>query len=208
MNSIWNNLLVHENHELRIGDVTIILEDGVFTPNPNLTYSTSILLVHLPPMEDLRVADVGTGSGIIAIIAAIRGAKEVIATDISDLAVRNAIANTRLNHVDQKVSVIKTNLLDNITGQFDVICANLPISKELWETDTDELCKTFLTQAIGKLTENGKIYLPWGSFAEEKRSTVEKHIKELGCNFELQTVDALGYTWYLYTIRAQYASSR
>ena len=123
----WNDLLHHEPHEVRFEDSVIHVEDNVFTPDPERTNSTSIIIDHLPSVSGLRVADVGTGTGAIAIVVAHRGAREVVATDVSEAAIRNARTNVATNNVGTKVHVIITNLLNEITGKFDIICANLPI---------------------------------------------------------------------------------
>ncbi|WEV70220.1 50S ribosomal protein L11 methyltransferase [Lactobacillus sp. ESL0785] len=70
------------------------------------------------------VVDVGTGSGILAIAAALLGAKSVLATDISDEAVTAAHENIALNQLTN-IKVAKASLLKNVTGKFDIIVANI-----------------------------------------------------------------------------------
>lgn len=199
----WANLLNHERHELKFGDITIMVEDGVFTPNPEITYSTSMILDNLPPLDSKRVVDVGTGTGIIAIQSALLGADEVVATDISDVSVQNAIANIKANNVNGKVKVVETSLLDGVEGKFDFIFANIPILNEVWVSENigvEPTAKKLLKSAKLKLNEGGKIYIPWGSFAEKEREILENLLSANGYQFKLQSKDALGYTWYLYII--------
>jgi release factor glutamine methyltransferase len=74
-----------------------------------------------------RVADVGTGSGCIAISLAYHMPNlQVIATDICKLALQAAIASARQHAVAGQISFIQGNLLDSTMAQFDLICANLP----------------------------------------------------------------------------------
>ncbi|WEV38008.1 50S ribosomal protein L11 methyltransferase [Lactobacillus sp. ESL0680] len=70
------------------------------------------------------VADVGTGSGILAIATALLGAQNVLATDISDEAVTAAGENIALNNLTN-INVEKASLLQGITGKFDIIVANI-----------------------------------------------------------------------------------
>lgn len=70
------------------------------------------------------VADVGTGSGILAIAASKLGAKKVLATDISDESMTAAKENVRLNHLPN-IQLQKTSLLANVKGKFDIIIANI-----------------------------------------------------------------------------------
>jgi len=77
--------------------------------------------------ERRQVADVGTGSGCIAISLASQVPNlKIIATDISGQALRAAQANARTHNVSRQVSFIQTYLLEGIQVNFDLICANLP----------------------------------------------------------------------------------
>lgn len=68
------------------------------------------------------VLDVGTGSGILAVAAAKRGAARVVAVDTDPLAVRAAIENARRN--DVRVEVHEGSAAE-VEGTFDVVLANL-----------------------------------------------------------------------------------
>lgn len=85
------------------------------------------------------VLDVGTGTGVMAIYASKLGAKSVLATDISDDAIKCAISNIARNNVD--VAVIKNDLTNGITDRYDVIIANLPMAmiKESLDVVTQSL---------------------------------------------------------------------
>ncbi|HIJ99323.1 TPA: methyltransferase [archaeon] len=73
-----------------------------------------------------KVLDLGTGSGILAIIAASKGC-EVTAADINPEAVKYAKKNAERNQVS--IEVIESNLFENIPGDFDIILFNLPYLK-------------------------------------------------------------------------------
>jgi methylase of polypeptide subunit release factors len=198
----WKDLLAHDTHDLFFGDVHIVVDDGVFTPNPDITYTTSMVLENLPPLQNMRVADVGTGTGILAIKAAKEGA-EVVATDNSDFAVKNATANVEANNVSTRVKVLKANLLDGVDGTFDIIFANIPILSEVWDSKDDCIAKRLLESTRDKLRENGSIYIPWGSFAEGQRKHLEDTIIASGYTFRLMCKQHIGYTWYLYIVSKQ-----
>lgn len=208
----WAKLIHHERHDVNIGGATITVEDGVFTPDPNISYSSSMIVNNLPDVTGKRIADVGTGSGVIATITAMRGASEVIATDISDAAIENAKSNIMKHDVTDVVKVLKTNLLDNAEGTFDYIFANIPITDDnVWNIvgiDAASTLRDFFESAKSRLNQGGEIYLPWGSFAEEKRKDLEDMLKNHGYTFDVRTKTHLGYTWYLYTIRAADQGSR
>lgn len=75
--------------------------------------------------EGDTVVDVGTGSGILSIAAAMLGAKRVHALDLDPVAVESAKLNVKLNKVHDVVTVSQNNLLDRMDEQADVIVANI-----------------------------------------------------------------------------------
>ncbi|MDO7788238.1 50S ribosomal protein L11 methyltransferase [Desulforamulus aquiferis] len=71
------------------------------------------------------VADVGTGTGILAITAAKLGAAKVFAVDLDQVAVDIARENIGLNEVQGQVDVCQGNLLDKVEGPLDIVIANI-----------------------------------------------------------------------------------
>jgi len=72
----------------------------------------------------VRVLDVGCGSGVLAIAAALRGASPVVAVDISTAAVEATNANASANGVGDAVTVSTTPLAD-VHATFDIVVANV-----------------------------------------------------------------------------------
>lgn len=75
--------------------------------------------------EGDTVVDIGTGSGVLSIGAAMLGAKSVHALDLDEVAVRSAQENVALNKVSDKVEVFHGNLLDTVKEPADVVVANI-----------------------------------------------------------------------------------
>lgn len=92
------------------------------------THHTTVLcarfLDELVKKDDI-VFDVGTGSGILAIIAAKLGAATVQAIDLDQLAVRTAQENVEYNGVQAVVTCGAGDLLTGVSGQADIIVANI-----------------------------------------------------------------------------------
>ena len=100
----------------------------VLVPNPDtevlVQRAVALARESRPP---LRVADVGTGSGCIAVsIAHYAPAAEVWASDVSREALEVAARNATRHGVAERVHLECGDLLEPLPGQFDLICANLP----------------------------------------------------------------------------------
>lgn len=76
--------------------------------------------------KELSVLDVGTGSGILSIVAAKLGAKEVWGIDVDGAAVENARENVGLNHVSDIVK-IREGSIGDLQKKFDVVVANIDL---------------------------------------------------------------------------------
>ncbi|BCB04881.1 50S ribosomal protein L11 methyltransferase [Bacillus sp. KH172YL63] len=92
------------------------------------THPTTVMCIQalerIVKPED-TVIDVGTGSGVLSIASALLSADSVRAYDLDEVAVRSARLNVKLNKVQDKVTVDENNLLNGVTGQADVIVANI-----------------------------------------------------------------------------------
>ena len=74
--------------------------------------------------DQMKIFDLGTGSGILAIAASMLFNTPVLGNDIDLGAIQNATDNIRLNKVEHLVTVCSTPLHE-ITDSFDLILANL-----------------------------------------------------------------------------------
>jgi release factor glutamine methyltransferase len=98
----------------------------VMTPQPASTQLVAVAAAHLG-RRTAAVADVGTGSGALAIAIATRCPDtEVWATDTSRSACVLAEANVRRHGLDDRVFVRQGDLLAPVPGRFGLIVANLP----------------------------------------------------------------------------------
>ena len=80
-------------------------------------------------LPGVRVLDVGTGSGILALAAAKLGAANVHCIDNSSVAVESAVANAETNHLSDRINVV-LGVLDEtestrLSGQYDLVLANI-----------------------------------------------------------------------------------
>lgn len=71
-----------------------------------------------------RVLDVGCGTGILAIMASLRGASQVVAVDVDEWAVENARENAELNHCGN-VTVRLGTVEEVVSERFGLLLANI-----------------------------------------------------------------------------------
>lgn len=119
---------------------------------------------------DDRVLDMGTGSGVNAILAA-RTAREVVAVDINPYAVRAATRNAERNGVTDRVRVAHSDVFSAVDGAYDLMIFDPPFRwfaprDELEAASTDENYRAmtaFFRGAPARLTERGRMLIFFGS---------------------------------------------
>lgn len=161
-----------------------VVNKDVLIPRPETEYLIEIILKEIATnknIKDLKIIDVGTGSGAIAISLAseLHDKKlnpRIFASEISPKALAIAQRNAKIHNV--KIKFIETSLLSKIVEKFDIIVANLPYipSYYLEKLDLDivdyepnialdggpdgtDLIKQLLLQAKNKLSKEGLIFL-------------------------------------------------
>src|SRR6202166_4444620 len=87
--------------------------------------------------RDWDVLDMGTGSGVCAVFAA-KHARRVVAVDINAAAVRCAVINALLNHLEHKIDVRHGDLFAPVSEErFDLILFNPPFVQGAPQDDRD-----------------------------------------------------------------------
>lgn len=117
----------------------LIVSPAVLIPRPETEHIIEVVLELLPNSSEVRIADIGTGSGCIALaLAKELPSIEIYATDISAAALEIARANAARHQFDDRVHFRQADLLDQLSGNFDLIVSNPPYVGES-EEDTVQL---------------------------------------------------------------------
>ena len=109
-----------------------IVTPAVLIPRPETEFIVEEALARMSHTGDSspRVADIGTGSGCVAVALAHEAQCRVVATDLSPDALTIARLNAARHGVSGRVECVHTSYLDGVPGQFDIITANPPYVKQ------------------------------------------------------------------------------
>jgi release factor glutamine methyltransferase len=106
--------------------LTFLCDKRALVPRPETEQLVELVETRIENRE-LRIVDVGTGSGVIALsLAAKMPEAQVLGVDVSEDALALAQENAARLNLSERVQFLKSRLLENIDGAFDLIVANLP----------------------------------------------------------------------------------
>lgn len=177
-------------------DLELAVDERVLIPRPE-TEELVYLVLKENSKADLRVLDIGTGSGAIAIsLKSARPDWQVTASDISQGALQLAEENSKLNQVS--LDFVESDVFGQITGTFDVIISNPPyiaygdkdevgmnvLASEphlalFADEDGFAIYRQIIEGAGEHLSENGKLYFEIGyKQGDGLRALLSKHFPQ------------------------------
>lgn len=188
-------------------DLNILLSHNVLIPRPETEELVSRIIEENKGKKDLRIADLGCGSGCIAIaLAKHLKSSKVFAFDISDEALKQTEINAQHNEV--AIEIIKADMGKALplNEQFDIIVSNPPYVREsekiqmranvidyephlaLFVTDENPLIfyQNIASIASKSLKNNGKIYLEINESLSVETELIFKNL-----NYETEVIEDL-----------------
>ncbi|HAK38704.1 peptide chain release factor N(5)-glutamine methyltransferase [Streptococcus sp.] len=177
-------------------DLELAVDERVLIPRPETEELVDLVLKE-NSKADLRVLDIGTGSGAIAIsLKSARPDWQVTASDISQGALQLAEENSKLNQVS--LDFVESDVFGQITGTFDVIISNPPyiaygdkdevglnvLASEphlalFADEDGFAIYRQIIEGAGEHLSENGKLYFEIGyKQGDGLRALLSKHFPQ------------------------------
>lgn len=147
-------------------EITITLDPGcAFGTGTHQTTQLCMKALEKYFKAGMTMADIGTGSGILAILAMKMGAKSAYGCDNDDTVIDVAIENAKINNVECGFE-LKT--ADKLTEKYDFVCANI----------LHNVLAEIMGDLKNLLNENGILSL--SGILEEKKSVVLDAIKKNG----------------------------
>ena len=175
--------------------------------SPKYSYAPQFIVDHWDIKKGMSVLDVGTGSGILAIFAALYGASKVVGVDINQYAVETAKKNVKLNQLNDRVEIVESDVYANVGNKlFDRVIFNAPY----WNRKDDpnyqltygvydlnyQSTKKFLNEAKKYLAPKGKILL--GFARQDDIQLMEEIISDAGLKIDKIVEETKGHTRVLY----------
>ena len=137
------------------------------------------LISTVPELEEVRVLDCGTGTGILSIAALKLGASEAVGYDIDEWSADNARHNAVINRVDECFTSLlgDASVIDTIEGEFDLVLAN--INRNILLAD--------MPRFVSKMHSGSKLILS-GFYTADSPLLIQK-AADLGLTFVSQNQD-------------------
>lgn len=137
------------------------------------------LISTVPELEEVRVLDCGTGTGILSIAALKLGASEAVGYDIDEWSADNARHNAVINRVDERFTSLlgDASVIDTIEGEFDLVLAN--INRNILLAD--------MPRFVSKMHSGSKLILS-GFYTADSPLLIQK-AADLGLTFVSQNQD-------------------
>ncbi|MEB8344764.1 50S ribosomal protein L11 methyltransferase [Flavobacteriaceae bacterium KMM 6898] len=183
----WNTTWEQNFKPIQVGDACVVR--ATFHERPEVTYdiviepkmsfgtghheTTYMMMQHILKQDFMgkSVLDMGSGTGVLAILAAMKGAAPVEAIDIDNWCYLNAMENVERNHHPEiKVLEGDASLLEG--KKYDIIIANINRNILLEDIPTYAKC----------LNKNGLLFL--SGFYKEDLEMISDRCGQFGLNFE------------------------
>jgi release factor glutamine methyltransferase len=117
-------------------DIELYVESGVLIPRPETEILIDLVSDIIAQEKIENIAEIGIGSGAISVVLARKFPNlEIQATDILETPIKVAGINAKKYEVDEQIELIQTSLLDNVTGQIDLVVSNPPYIADDFELE-------------------------------------------------------------------------
>lgn len=198
-----------EAYEIDVCGLKITVFPNVFCPITPFSFESALMVKKNDATKNDTVLDLGTGTGIHAVVSALKGAK-VVATDISEYAIKNCAYNAKKYGLEARIKTLQGNLFEPLSRdeKFDLIIANLPFENRPARTVLEKAVydeefqthKKFFREVKDYMKNKGRILIAFSDIGDvnlfeglaqeaELEFSRISHEKKLNCN------------WYVYKMK-------
>lgn len=180
--------------KVSIGDLELTVPPSVFHPGIFITSKIFANYLRCADFRDKTVAEVGTGTGVLALSVARAGARKVVALDINPAAAAAAARNASTNGLASVVEARISNLFSAVSKEerFDVVISSPPsfageprdMSDRAWHAgDGYRDIQPLFRQAYEHLNDRGEMFLLLSS--DSNVALIESLARQAGLDWTL-----------------------
>ena len=160
-----------ESSGSRDGRIDLVMAPGAFGSGEHETSASCLeFLAELPDLEDARVLDLGSGTGILAIAALKLGARSALCVDVDPVAVRTCKLNCELNGVGERVAHLCGAIGEAPAEPFEMVLANI----------YGDILLRVAGELVARTRPGGTLLL--SGILHEDDFDVRRRYQELGCS--------------------------
>lgn len=177
---VWERVWMDHFKPMRFGKNSWVVPDGFDVVDENATnlildpglafgtgtHPTTALCLEWLDLHDVKgkqLVDFGCGSGVLAIMALLHGAKEVICVDIDDQAIQATLQNAAKNGVAEGIKVVQPDQVDSIKDRHGIL-ANI-LAAPLMQ----------LSEVFAEMLIDGGFVVLSGILAEQQKQIMDKY---------------------------------
>lgn len=166
--------------------ITILAEKYIVLPgafSPKYFDSMEIFAREFPFRRERSFLEVGSGTGIMCVLAAQSGSSTVLGVDLNPVSVQNTRLNAELHGLEKCISAQLSDIFSSVSpgAKFDTIYWNLPfiyVSEDFEFKSIEEYAlfdpgyraaERFIRNARRFLSSNGRVILGFGDFGDATR---------------------------------------
>ena len=149
-------------------DCLVLRTSGSFPPAHPSTKAALTILRRLEIQQEARILDIGCGSGILGLAAALKNDTTVLGCDISLAAIKASVQNAAFNRMEDRLHLFRGSA-DAVSGSFHLVLANLPAAVHMEMFDH-----------YRRLTHPNKGLLIVSGFDDVQTVSIEKELTQRG----------------------------
>jgi release factor glutamine methyltransferase len=112
-----------KRYEIKVVGIQLWVDPGVWSPAYD--WSSLFYIENFPDVTDRSLLEIGSGTGVISLFAALKGASTILATDANPAAANNTLENFKRYEL-KNATVILSEGFDAVQGRFDIVVWNAP----------------------------------------------------------------------------------
>jgi len=177
------NLVIHSPLSIRRpkkGEDCLVLRTSGSFPPAHPSTKAALTILHCSEIKrEARILDIGCGSGILGLAAALKNGAAALGCDISLAAIKASMQNAAFNRMEDRLHLFRGSA-DAVSGSFHLVLANLPAAVHM------EMFNHYR-----RLTRPNEGLLIVSGFNDVQTSGIEKELTQRGfIVLERREVDA------------------